>query len=269
MGDPIKIDYIADWRSRMRSRIYTQFRNKDTWTKWSNLFADMAQDTEDAAQSLLTIFDIDNSRGAGLDLIGRVVRQARLGFDDVTYRLLIRTRILVNRSFGSVEDVYGFLNALLGKSMIYLGGYVKQFAIRVRGAITNTQARLALGFLRDGKEAASRGILEWQEAEDPFMFTFMVGDFVAVASIAGATTLKVRDTSIFASLGPLKVDAGTGTEENVTGYSIVDAGTLSVPAMTFAHSLGASVELLTGPGKGFGDVADATIGGYFANAGQA
>lgn len=48
---------------------------------------------------------IDAGEGASLDLLGRIVREARDGRADYEYRRGLRTRILVNRSQGRVRDL--------------------------------------------------------------------------------------------------------------------------------------------------------------------
>ena len=43
--------------------------------------------------------------GVQLDVLGRIVREPRNGLDDATYRRALRTRVLVNRSSGRVEEL--------------------------------------------------------------------------------------------------------------------------------------------------------------------
>lgn len=169
------IDYVVDWSARLRSRLYTQFRGKVTWGQWTDVLGSLSQDWEDAAQTLLTILDIDASSGFQLDAIGRMIGQSRVGADDPTYRLYLRARVLANRSTGTAEEIYGVMIALYGAAAkpLYLGGYVKQFAMRVQNAVlTRAQALIGVQFLGAAKEAAARGVLEWKESADSVVFTF-------------------------------------------------------------------------------------------------
>lgn len=271
----ITIDYVSSWTTRLRGRLYTQFRNKITWEQWVALLGRQFQDLEDAAQTMFVLLVIDDSEGVMLDLIGRVIGQPRLGSDDATYRLYLRARVLANKSSGGNENLYKVFRALYGATIglvirtSALG--VKAFSFRVRGPITPTGASVGLGFLRDSKEAGARAILEWQETVDTDMFTFMVGSTLTSATSIGATTLSVKDTSGYMAGGSLRIDAGLSTEEIVSagGFTVTSSTTLSVPALTFAHQIGCAVELLEGPGKGFGKASDASIGGVFARAVQA
>lgn len=49
--------------------------------------------------------DIENAEGDQLDLIGRIVREARDGRSDWQYRNGLRVRVLINRSQGRLEDL--------------------------------------------------------------------------------------------------------------------------------------------------------------------
>lgn len=64
-----------------------------------------AQEIENALQQLLTLRGVDTAEGAQLDVLGRVVGQLRNGMVDDDYRRLIRARISVNRSKGTIADV--------------------------------------------------------------------------------------------------------------------------------------------------------------------
>ncbi len=189
MADPIKIDYISDWRKRLRGRLYTQFRNKVTWEKWVQLLGRQAQDVEDAGQSLLTLWDIANSEGANLDRIGRAIGQKRLGTDDPTYRLYLFARVVSNKSTGTPENIYAVMRALFGDDAgpVYKGGWVKQFAVKIAGVVlTRAQALVAVEFLHTSKESGARGILEWQESPTAALFTFDSGPGYDVGVYAGA-----------------------------------------------------------------------------------
>lgn len=65
-----------------------------------------ADDLDLAIVSLFhTLLDIERSEGAGLDLIGAIVREKRDGRGDYLYRNALRVRVLINRSQGRPEDL--------------------------------------------------------------------------------------------------------------------------------------------------------------------
>lgn len=275
------IDYVADWSARLRTRLYTQFRDKATWTKWTDLvLGPQFQDLEDSAQTLLTFFDIDNSEGAQLDLIGRYVGQSRLGTGDPTYRLYLKARILADRSTGTPEELYAVLRMLFGAGMIYLPGIVKQFALRVTSAITAAQAVVGLAFLSISKEGGARGIFEWQESADAEMFytaSPTVGaTTLAAAATAGVTSqLRITDASNWTSDGVIVLGKDTALEEFIVyanrvftaGIWFVDL--VSPPTVNKDHANGSAAEIQSGDGLGFGDVNSTTLGGNLAGATEA
>lgn len=180
MSDPVLIDYESDWETRLLGKLFTQFRDAESWQLWvTDVIAPQIQDLERAFQSILTILDIDNSEGAQLDTIGRIVGQPRSGLADATYRTYLRARIQANRSDGSSEELYDVFKALYGSTIGMIATTsdigVKAFALRIKGAITAAQASAGVDFLRDAKETAARGILEWQESDDSLMFCFSGG----------------------------------------------------------------------------------------------
>jgi len=182
-----KIDYVNDWKTRLRSRIYWQFRNATKALAELDADAVQFQQLEDATQSLLTLISIPDSVGAQLDAIGRLVGQPRSGVDDATYRLYLSTRIVANRSEGTPESLYRVFSALLGAVLlIYIPGGNKSFVLRVRTPITSIQAVVARTFLNQAEEAGARGILEWQQAADAALFRFDTGPGFDVGVFADA-----------------------------------------------------------------------------------
>lgn len=258
MADPITIGYISDWPARLRTRLYTQFRDKATWLLWiDEVLGPQLQDLEDSLQSLAGLLDIDNSVGVQLDNIGRIVGQLRFGLDDATYRIYLKARIRANLSTGTPEDLYSVFLALLGAgaSMVYRPGRNKNFYLEINTPITDAQAEAGLSFLRAAKEAAARAILEWQEFEDDLMFVFACGSQLTVASNISDGTLAVVDTSMFPQPGEFEaaIDLGFGAEDLLTlqvagptTLLVVDPGEL-----TATHEKGARVEATGLAGGGF------------------
>lgn len=193
-----KLDYISNWTARIRSRLYTQFRNKVTWEKWVQLIGRQNQDLEDAGQTLFTFFDIDENEGTQLDLIGRFIGQGRLGYGDPTYRLLLKARVLANKSKGTPENLYAVQRALFAKAMLYTFGGVKTFSLRIKEAITAVEAVVGAAFLGDSKEAGARGLFEWQEDIDSEMF--VADDAAGAIIVTGKGFGDVTDVTLGGSL---------------------------------------------------------------------
>jgi hypothetical protein len=163
----VAIDYITDWSSRLKSRLYEQFKYKPNFVAWAEMIARQVQDLEDATQALRTIISIDDSVGPQLDNLGRIIGQVRTGIDDATYRLYLRARIAANKSNGTAENIYRVFRALFGNIgfTIRQGGN-KSFALTIRTPLTAAQVAVAVSFLRDSKEAGARANLEYTTVDD-------------------------------------------------------------------------------------------------------
>lgn len=163
----LEVDRITDWLGRLRGRVYEQFKGKPKIDAWVVMVAAQFQELEEAAQSLLTLLSIDNSVGAQLDNIGRIVGQIRAGASDAVFRLYIRARIVANRSKGTGEDLYRVFRALFGALGFRVrNGGNKSFALDVLTPITAAQASVGQAFLLDAKEAGARANFEWQPVGD-------------------------------------------------------------------------------------------------------
>lgn len=268
MASPVTVDYVSDWKSRLRSRLYTQFRNKTTWEQWLTLLARQFQDLEDSAQTMFTLLDIDNSSGTQLDTIGRIVGQPRLGSSDTTYRLYLKARIKANSSSGTPEEIYGVMKTLFSLGMKYIPGITKQFVLRFTSPITAPNRLIAENFLHASKEAAARAIIEYEEYVDASMFYTESIAFLTNNMVVN-TLLQVGINGIFSAGESLRVGRGTANDETVTFSSDSGAGIITVSALANPHNAGESVEHVTATtGLGFGDATDATVGGYLAGAEQ-
>jgi hypothetical protein len=82
--------------------------------KFMNLAALHIQENEDLLQQIGDWRSIDNAEGVTLDYIGRNFGQNRDGVDDVTFRTLIKARIIKNNSNGSIPSLIRYLSFILG-----------------------------------------------------------------------------------------------------------------------------------------------------------
>lgn len=267
------IGYISDWRARLLGRLYEQHKGLPNFAKFIDLLARQAQDLEDSAQTLLTLPSIDDSEGVNLDVIGQIVEQIRAGFDDVTYRKLLRTRIAANRSSGLPDDIYTvFALLLVDPTMWILQGGLASFALHIDTPITSIDAGLAVGFLGDSKAAGVRAILEWQEDPDSEIFTFEQAGVLLTALAGGETELDVYDARDLEPSGEVTIDPGLAGEETLAYTSIVDGRFLQLSGtVANAHEVHAAVAQTDPPsaGLGWGDSSDPDVGGRYAGAAQA
>ena len=130
--------------------------------------AAQCQPTEDGMQQFIAGFDVSTAVGAPLGVIGRLVGQARGTFDDTSYRRLIRARVSVNKSNGTIEDLLRIARGVLnddGADLVVEPQYPAALAFRVGDIeVTSETASLLFNFLRAAASAGVRLIVETSPA---------------------------------------------------------------------------------------------------------
>lgn len=268
------IDHVADWVARLRTRLYTQFREKPKiWQIVSTTLAPQFQELEDAFQQLTTLRSIELSEGAQLDVLGRIVGQVRgAAPTDADYRMMLRARILANRSNGTVPELLAVLRAALdqaGQRVLEVDP-VLAFQIAIVGLALNPggtpgddgwKVTALLDLLGDARAGGVRGVLEWQPEEDAATFYTHLATTLTANELAGSTTLDVDSTDGFPASGQLRLDDGAATEETVA-YTSKTATTFVLSSGTAnAHDQRGTVSLIGAEniGQGFDTCAVFTV----------
>ncbi len=95
------------------ANLIEQFKNKDNLRKFLTSFLEQIQDLEDAFDQILTLTDVVAvAFGQQLDNLGLIVGEERFGRSDEQYRIAIDTRILLNNSSGTPENIIALIRAL-------------------------------------------------------------------------------------------------------------------------------------------------------------
>lgn len=115
---------------RARLRTIARWRDKPVFAAIRDVVAKEIQLAENALWQVKIYFFIDQAFGESLDLLGRIVGEARDGRDDPGYRVRIKARIRVNQSFGGPEDILEVL-ALLDPDNTFLLSYTPPAAFVV------------------------------------------------------------------------------------------------------------------------------------------
>lgn len=251
------IGYEGDWLTRLRDKVYEQFKGLPNIDAVVQAIAKQAQDLEESGQLLLLLLSIDDCTGAQLRMLGQRVGQPYAGESDDIFRLYLRARIAANRSDGSPEALYTVFRAMLGAVAILeiRRSPIKSFELFVHAPpMADDVAAVALGFLTDAKELADRGLLYWQGDVDAEMFTLAFACYGTGAAAAGDANMDVDDASAFPNTGTVIIDEGTADEETVA----FDSHTLTsmhFPAqLANSHGPGCTVALVGATGKGFASV---------------
>ena len=270
-GLPVK--KIADHAVDAIKRLPFQHRDKTTITALLTALATPANAIETAFCQLLDERDIDNAAGDQLDVIGRVVGEARNGRSDDDYRRFVRARVATNRSSGTVEEILNIMDLVLNDSAATIVNnqfFPAAFHIVVQdAAVTDTIAEIAAQFALEASADGVRVIVETAEDVDAEMMTFPLECTFADGIIAAlSTTINVDDTSDFPATGTVKLSEGLAVEEDFTYTSKTATSFTGAVGTANAHEDNAAVVLTTSVGKGLGDDAVPATGGKFANATQ-
>jgi hypothetical protein len=65
-------------------------------------------------------YDLDKAKGILLDRLGKLVNESREGNDDELYRLLIRLRVLLNTTNGSINDIIKLIKFIFSSETVHI-----------------------------------------------------------------------------------------------------------------------------------------------------
>lgn len=112
--------------SRFTDYFYKQSDGK--LYKLMSVIADELQFAKDTIDTVRLYRAIDHAEGVPLDVLGAQVNQLRGHLDDVTYRRLIKAKIIQNRSHGTLTDVVDVTATVLAtdkRNVVIVEGYEK------------------------------------------------------------------------------------------------------------------------------------------------
>lgn len=148
----------------------------NTLTLLLRSFLGPVQDVEDALSQLLVDRAVDTAIGTQLDVIGKIVGEARDGRTDDLYRLLVRARIAANRSTGITEHVIRVADLVVyddAAEFVVTTEGPAAYTIRVDDVvITNDIADILIGLLRDATSAGVRAISKTGTTAQATRFAF-------------------------------------------------------------------------------------------------
>lgn len=126
------------------------------------------QSLENMLQDLLTLRSIDTATGAQLDVIGKIVGQARNGLNDDDYRRYCRARIATNKSDGTIQNVINITELIVYDDAGYYQIANQAYAtvvVRIENiGITEALADILITFLKETVSAGVHVILEYNSA---------------------------------------------------------------------------------------------------------
>lgn len=174
--------HLTDLAATALGRVLAQYKTLTTrMLPEVEVLVDQVQELEDALWAFWLQLDLDTPpEGVWLDRIGGLIGEDRGGVDDADYAVAIRTRILVNRSNGSIET----LIAITEQWLFWFGSPTMTLVDWFPAALTLTINGMALGgtlgdnptllrlmkFLTAARAIAVRFDVLYQDADDSLIF---------------------------------------------------------------------------------------------------
>lgn len=128
---PVEIDQV----SKGLDRVITDLSEKDNFIKLLTIFLEESQELEEAVIDLADQKNINTSDGVWLDYIGGIVGEDRQGKDDIAFRSAINTRIGINTSDGTPNNIINLTKAHTSGNSKLINYYPAGFFTVVDGTV--------------------------------------------------------------------------------------------------------------------------------------
>lgn len=146
-----------------------------------DVFIQQIQELEVALFDLRTETTLDDAVGVQLDVLGVIIGQGRLGLGDENYRVLLKARVLANRSDGQLETLIAILVLIYGEPVTIVATTPDPASVRLEVLSPATFDEVVVqGILEDAKGGGVRLVYVFIEQAVSLTFSFADG---AVAEI--------------------------------------------------------------------------------------
>lgn len=152
------------------SLLIDALKDKTNFTKLVESYVAECQELETVWFDLLELRNIENGQGTQLDMIGERIGQPRLGYDDTTYKVWLRARILINKNSGTIEELYTLFSTLLTNGLQYTPYYPASFIFDADGTLLADPVTLGT-ILQSVTPAGVNGSLRYSLFDDAHTFT--------------------------------------------------------------------------------------------------
>lgn len=173
-----------------KALLIAQYRGKPRIAALLCSYLDRVQAVDDATATLYEHgLSLETAQGVHLDLIGKIVREARDGRTDEAYRRGLRVRVLVNRSQGRIRDLIGIAALYEGDGVtIRIREYQPARVVVYMGGIVSTDPDGLHKRLRQAKAAGVALQTVTHPAPPSGARIFLLGNGAASADQTNTTT---------------------------------------------------------------------------------
>lgn len=155
---------ITDHATQALARLAQQYKGKPLIEGLISLLCTQIQEIEDAIWQMASERLLDNAIGAQLDRLGGILGQTRGAYTDEEYRLILRAKVLINRSSGTAEELIAIFSTVEPDATITVTDWPPAcFELLLSDAISAADALMYRRFLTMARAGGVRGILRWYE----------------------------------------------------------------------------------------------------------
>lgn len=132
-----------DYQRNARNRIAEYLKDKPIYTALLNAFTSPAKEIESASFDFIERFWRSHARGDQLTKLGKLIGQMREGKTDYQLMRANVARVLINKSAGTVEEIYAIISAYAdegaGDHLRVVTHPPKSFTIYMPGGVTSEE----------------------------------------------------------------------------------------------------------------------------------
>jgi hypothetical protein len=165
------LEHNAAHSANAVAHLIDEFR-KPRWSALLSAIVDEYQVCEDTLFQILAAFDVDTAVGEQLDFLGKQVGERRDNRVDADYRAAVRARMLVNRSNGKIEELYGIILALFPDAVASVAEYFPaSIVVDVTAVLGGVTHQTVVTLLRQAKLGGVRLDLNLTDAASSFIWS--------------------------------------------------------------------------------------------------
>ncbi len=202
----LEVGAVTIHEHKAPARLIERWKNKDNFRALQRTYLPEIREVENALWLVWVSRFVDYAADEQLDLLGRIVGERRQGRTDPNYRLRIKARILINKSFGTADDILGMLGVIESAQARITEFEPASFRVDFDGPLQGVASLTEIaGLVSEARAAGIGGAviaptdealgLRWGDATDPLRkFSVTAGTAVNVAP-AGDLPVDVTATA--------------------------------------------------------------------------
>ena len=110
----------VDFKVYDKPPYYPQYLSRGETKKLVSFDSDQFAELDRLVDKTSDQYDLDRAKAVLLDRLGKLVNESREGNDDELYRLLIRLRVLLNTTNGSINDIIKVIKFIFSSETVHI-----------------------------------------------------------------------------------------------------------------------------------------------------